>query len=443
MNRDSSEFTSNPNQQASSEAEHRPSSSDNNHRSEESHADDSILIKHQRIIEQLHQTPRFTEEWFRLKEEEIALRSSLAWCNESGSNIPTQNSSRSADAEAHNNSSKKAEASSSTDPRIFGDEGCNPPLENSDTNTACNQLASDPSCPESLAMLSEMPTDDCPPVPIAQSIDITKHETPRKDGMHPKKEVSNAAVFDQGPCLLPNDSSPAPASSYDHKSLDRKDKDSSLSAEICTIQEDEAPIPAVYGSYAETKLHHTIPPSSSTQTRMESQNAVPPPNLNIQGHLASSSSVEPGNGHDIVIPEAFLVEDDLVIPEAFLVEDVPHEIAEATETPEIPSAEIVEPDKNMFTLTIAGRKVHVCGFIFPAVLIIIALVVGFFRKDSSNTGSGQSTVQASVIVTEPSSQPSMFPSATPTLPLHKRLIKNAIEQQSLNQNMTLAELSPC
>jgi hypothetical protein len=60
---------------------------------------------------------------------------------------------------------------------------------------------------------------------------------------------------------------------------------------------------------------------------------VPPPNLNTQGHLALSSSVEPGNGHDIVIPEAFLVE------------DVPHEIAEAAEIREIPSAEIFEPHK--------------------------------------------------------------------------------------------------
>jgi hypothetical protein len=287
-------------------------------------------------------------------------------------------------------------------------------------------------------MLSEMPTDDCPPVPIAQSFEITKNETLRKDGMH---QVSNAAVFDQGPCLLPNDSSPAPASSYDHKSLDRKDKDSSLSAEICTIQEDEAPIPAVYGSYAETKLHHTIPPSSSTQTRMESQNAVPPPVFLHRPDMpltsdrtSSSSSINEENDHGIIIPEAYLVED--------------------TENSEIQSAEIVEPDKNMFTLTIAGRKVHVCGFIFPAVLIIIALVVGFLVNDRSNTGSGQTTVQASVIVVKPSSQPSMFPSATPTsqpstfpsatptLPLRKRLIKNAIEQQYLNQNITLAELSP-
>jgi hypothetical protein len=145
----------------------------------------------------LNQTPRFTEEWFKLKEEEIALCSSLAWCNESGSNIPIQNNSRSADADAHNNSSKKSEASSSTDV-IFGDEGCNPPLKNSNTNAACNELASDPSCPESLPTLNEIPTDDSPHVPISQSIEITKHETLRKDGMHPKM------MFLVPPCLIKN-----------------------------------------------------------------------------------------------------------------------------------------------------------------------------------------------------------------------------------------------
>jgi hypothetical protein len=37
----------------------------------------------------MNQTPKFTEEWFHLKEEEIALRSYLAWCNESSANIAT------------------------------------------------------------------------------------------------------------------------------------------------------------------------------------------------------------------------------------------------------------------------------------------------------------------------------------------------------------------
>jgi hypothetical protein len=45
---------------------------------------------------------------------------------------------------------------------------------------------------------------------------------------------------------------------------DRKDKH--CYTEICTVQgKDEPPIPAIYSSYAETKLHQMIPPSSSTK----------------------------------------------------------------------------------------------------------------------------------------------------------------------------------
>ena len=100
----------------------------------------------------------------------------------------------------------------------------------------------------------------------------------------------------------------------------------------------------------------------------------------------------------------------IFIPEATIVEESPKE--------DIPSAEVVIPEK--YSITIAGRKVHagvlvLVGIVF--IVLVVALSVTLTRPAPGGGGSSSPTLSRM-----PSSPPSIQPSAAPTTALYSSLI---------------------
>eukprot|EP00804_Cyclotella_cryptica_P025181 CCRYP_016975-RA/>CCRYP_016975-RA protein AED:0.06 eAED:0.06 QI:150/1/1/1/1/1/3/558/994 len=103
--------------------------------------------------------------------------------------------------------------------------------------------------------------------------------------------------------------------------------------------------------------------------------------------------------------------DEIFIPEATVVEE--------SNKDDIPSAEIVVPEK--YSITVAGRKVH-AGVLVLVVVVIVVLVVGLSVSLKRHALTVGATVVPS-ISTMPSQPPSVQPSYNPSSELHSSLMR--------------------
>jgi hypothetical protein len=109
---------------------------------------------------------------------------------------------------------------------------------------------------------------------------------------------------------------------------------------------------------------------------------------------------------------------DIFIPEATLVEESMKE--------DIPSAEIVEPER--YSVTVAGKKINIAGVVGLVALVIIILAVAL----------SVSLTRPSLSSTVPTSPPTIPPTSSPTTQFYSSLVQRIygddIGQQDLDQD---------
>ena len=238
----------------------------------------------------------------------------------------------------------------------------------------------------------EIVQDNNVPLPIGQTNDTDK-ESKKKEGL-----------------VMLDSNAPHPFEAYTH--------DDSLIREKEKMKQNEVSATRVQnniGNEATSSSYRTLDESISIPCIEEEGQALPRRPISRQTETTAATAtttVSEGTIFDAYSQRASemrCTEDtQIFIPEATIVEESIKE--------DIPSAEIVIPEK--YSITIAGKKVH-AGVLILVMLVIIVLVVALSLTLTRSTPIGSSSPTLSRM---PSSPPSIQPSSQPTSALYSTLV---------------------
>ncbi|KAL3803667.1 hypothetical protein HJC23_003721 [Cyclotella cryptica] len=439
--------------------------------------------RYRAVLDQLNNTPKFTTEWFRLKEEEVQLRShpdcaglvdnsqiddlqlsegnneiiSASDSDERETNTsedrPSRGrfnfTSRSSQQEAKSGGEEQAgnnlnaianylptpfcagsNANESDRPngneREDGTETLSQPSH--DFKTEHKQIHSNDGIVTEAAIVLDSVDHELPPLPVNLHSQTCNggHKTKMVQGI-----VTHPSINDEGPSL--------PLSvTWADSTITEKLSGVDAATRLKSDQSDSSvvhPPPVAESNHSKLLDQALLAPGRQARA------VYPEVHINYEPHLSphviqrydgtpgASSDVPSQSRPDGPKHE----EEEILIPEAFPVEaNAPAEVT-AVEV-----AELLEPDQSSFRL----KKRHACIALtlFAAVAIALGATVYFTRDTSPSIGSAKetfmSTPTSQPTSLPPSTQPSFIqPSSQPS-----QSIKDAIEKNVLQRNVTFDEL---
>jgi hypothetical protein len=300
------------------------------------------------------------------------------------------------------------------------------------------------------------------PIPSNQNIDLVQHEN--SDAQH-KSKLVDARGFTAGIPGVQIESvdvgaSPIPASQnidlVQHENLDSQLK-SKLQVESTNIA-GASPIPANPNNIDAVQLENAAPAAVSHEATTTSllnvsivtdsvsnrelqfpctdaveeriltpSEMISYSNTSIQQNERNTTSTAVMTAETTVLTDSFNNHGaDILIPQATLVPDY---------DPSIPSASIVEPERN--SLTIMGRKISpmflAVNFVGVIAIVISLSVVLTRRNNGSRVNDGAPSSAPSVSL-YPSSTPSIEPSSSPTPLIYSELMNVITEKTGFNES---------
>ncbi|KAL3795124.1 hypothetical protein HJC23_007352 [Cyclotella cryptica] len=417
----------------------------------------SVSHRYRVVLQQLDDGPKFTHEWFLLKEEEMELRSHLnrdaSSCNArvtAGNRLVDEQTVFSNDfddncagdvggANASTGNIFRAIRDSSIDNDKVEEPSKAEPATPHPTDDSCISVFSGkPKYIQNTETATLMETLDCadnniPPIPLTVhhckskdgstakqngaetfidmegapvpgvlSIDVpeTKKLSPAKGEIWPKDKQSTSRGRDVGPAALPRQT-PLPAALPDCMNQDKALPNQEI------VQKSSVIHPAVNISDGLQSLPHVTQVGSNLPSSVSDTLSQSSPNENVYREEEK--------------------EDIMFIPEAFIVEESAPEEVQIAEI-----AELVEPDPSRLSL----KKRHACLFLVIMALIVIALGISLSGKFSR---SNENSIPESTVPNQPEKEPSV-PSSQPSVvqqSSHPTLsIRDDIERNVLERNAT-------
>ncbi|KAL7517387.1 hypothetical protein ACHAWX_002310 [Stephanocyclus meneghinianus] len=363
----------------------------------------SLAGRYQTTLQLLSSTSRYTDEWFRLKEEEVALRIDLAVEDSSVSVMPEND----AELRISGDFNEYDRIGPDERPTIVSDEGhpISPLEDHFDKTTKL----------ESTLPVALSHEGDVTPIPIIQSSSLyVDDEITRKIKIagHNKKKNNVVAVEDSNTALLDREISElahVPSSARGNRNMLHSSAPNIRSAALLArtssgslsqLAPDDAP-----------STPYTADPSGTFSEA---------PSRPFSHQIDFEGEVEEREEEIITIPEAFLVQ----------------------ETIDLPLADFVESVERPDHATMLSIKRRVCVLtLFVVALFAIALgsalYVTFGRTSLASSAQPPGTAETGSEFFEPSLEPSYYPSPHPSL----MTIQDHIEKYVLQRNVSFDGMS--
>ncbi|KAL7479723.1 hypothetical protein ACHAW6_005450 [Cyclotella cf. meneghiniana] len=431
----------------------------------------STSVRYQLVLDLLNSTPKFTDEWFRLKEEEVNLRSHLDFHESSFTDLvgdsnklvageevddllveksnvekistldSNQNSVKQVIGRPHTDHSARDLSISQQAAKIGADRpkddnfdviASDPPVLSSSTSTAKKSyLRNDKKTRQAIKLNNARPP--------------SAHEPPSRDfNAELEYRCSNAGISNEAAIAMGSkycDKPPTPFSLCSHtffdgeKSKENPTLETLVDAVTAVKSEDSAssttqsPLAAgsSYMNQGQLFLNDDVVQQSFMRPVVAvnyGQFSPPPVSETDSIHPRASADVLSQAGPNESVLEEEVREDVIEIPEAFLVDENAPE-----DNPHVGVAELVEPDRNTLLL----KKRHACliSILFTAIVITFGVTFYFRRSKPPSNVTSETTV-----IFPPSQKPTLLPlSSQPSFLQPSLSIKYAIEKNVLQRNL--------